>query len=458
MKKFTTQPVDRARAFKVNQIFFSTTDTRGIIRSCNDVFIEISGYSKEELLGAPHNIIRHPEMPRVVFKYLWDFLLAGNSIAAYVKNMAQDGTYYWVVALALPIDDGFLSIRFKPTSSLFKVVADLYEKLLKIEQRHMPDWKAGMFASEQELISSLASLGFQSYKQFMHTMLQDELKSRDAVLKAENLSLIPDNVGDQGTHMENSSRSLRTYTIARALYDKLDNLFLRLDDYAKLDRILDEKASSVLKYTEGFRFISLNTSVRSSRLGATGAPLAVISDYMRDASTSITSVIGELTELTKFISSEIQSTLFTIASAKLQIEMLLYYSARNLDDSESIGDSVKDPSCDLQSAMSQSVKGIHASLAHLGDKLAGLSVASNQLDKAMTSLQFIQISGLVEAVSIHQSGGFHLIFTEVRERIDEAKVALTELNAAMSQLSRLSVDRKEIGIAFKEYETQLAVI
>lgn len=70
----------------------------------------------------------------------------------------------------------------------------------------------------------------------------------------------------------------RIAAIALSLYQKLDGMFSRLDDYSNLDRIIDEKASAILNYTEGFWFISLNTSVRSSRLGATGAPLAVISD------------------------------------------------------------------------------------------------------------------------------------------------------------------------------------
>lgn len=110
--------------------------------------------------------------------------LAGKKIAAYAKNMAIDGSYYWVLALAVPAVEGFLSIRFKPTSEFLRVISDLYKKLLIIEQHYLSDWRAGMAASEGELISSHKSLGYASYSEFMHWLLQHELKSRDRTLRA----------------------------------------------------------------------------------------------------------------------------------------------------------------------------------------------------------------------------------------------------------------------------------
>lgn len=74
MMRYTVQPVERERPFEVNELFFSCTDQRGVIQTCSEVFVRISGYAQDELIGAPHNIIRHPEMPRIVFKYLWDYL------------------------------------------------------------------------------------------------------------------------------------------------------------------------------------------------------------------------------------------------------------------------------------------------------------------------------------------------------------------------------------------------
>src|SRR4051794_38069039 len=104
--------VDRARPFAIDELFFSTTDAKGVIRSGNGVFARVSGFELEELVGQAHNVVRHPDMPRAVFRTFWDALGAGRGVAAYVKNIASDGAYYWVMAFAVPaLDGGFVSVR-----------------------------------------------------------------------------------------------------------------------------------------------------------------------------------------------------------------------------------------------------------------------------------------------------------------------------------------------------------
>jgi len=80
-----------------NLSIMSKTDPKGIIEFANDYFMEISGYEEWELMGQPHNIIRHPDMPKTIFKLLWDKLNKGENIHAFVKNRAKDGRYYWVL-------------------------------------------------------------------------------------------------------------------------------------------------------------------------------------------------------------------------------------------------------------------------------------------------------------------------------------------------------------------------
>lgn len=81
----------------------SRTDLKGRIVEANDLFVELSGYSREELLGQPHNIIRHPDMPVEAFADLWDYLKRGESWRGYVKNRRKDGGFYWVEAFASPV-------------------------------------------------------------------------------------------------------------------------------------------------------------------------------------------------------------------------------------------------------------------------------------------------------------------------------------------------------------------
>ncbi|MCS7188845.1 MAG: PAS domain-containing protein [Bacteroidia bacterium] len=81
----------------------SETDTRGVITYANPKFCEVSGYSREELIGKPHNIVRHPDMPKAVFKELWDYLKAGKIWQGEIKNRRKDGTPYWVLATVGPL-------------------------------------------------------------------------------------------------------------------------------------------------------------------------------------------------------------------------------------------------------------------------------------------------------------------------------------------------------------------
>jgi aerotaxis receptor len=119
--------------FNFDQLFFSITDRKGRIELSNDVFSMVCGYSKEQLKGQPHNIIRHPDMPKYLFKMLWDSIQKGKPIGCYVKNLASNGKYYWVYALVLPVGERFLSIRLKATVTQVQLVENLYRQIVEAE-------------------------------------------------------------------------------------------------------------------------------------------------------------------------------------------------------------------------------------------------------------------------------------------------------------------------------------
>lgn len=96
--KNTITPRNNEHALREDEFIVSKTDTRGVITYCNRTFMRISGFSEAELFGQPHNIIRHPDMPRGAFRLLWKQLQAGNEFFGYVKNLCKDGSYYWVLA------------------------------------------------------------------------------------------------------------------------------------------------------------------------------------------------------------------------------------------------------------------------------------------------------------------------------------------------------------------------
>ncbi len=132
--------LDEEIKLQPNTYIMSKTDKRGFITYANDYFIEISGYSKEELLGANHNIVRHPDMPRIIFKLLWERILKGENIYALVKNLAKDGRYYWVVTdFDIERNDkgeitGFYAFRKAPPRKAIEEIIPLYKKLNALEE------------------------------------------------------------------------------------------------------------------------------------------------------------------------------------------------------------------------------------------------------------------------------------------------------------------------------------
>lgn len=139
MKRAIT-PTTVEKIMREDDFIVSMTDLTGRITYCNRIFIEFSGYSERELLGSQHNIIRHPDMPRAVFKLLWDKIKNNEECFAYVKNMAKDGSFYWVFANVTPVFDlagnsiGYFSVRRKPKASGVKVVSEVYRLMLEAER------------------------------------------------------------------------------------------------------------------------------------------------------------------------------------------------------------------------------------------------------------------------------------------------------------------------------------
>ncbi len=178
-------PTGREALFAEDEIIVSKTDLRGVITYANDVFFRVAGYTEAELIGQPQNIIRHPEMPRCVFKLLWDTLKSGSEIFAYVLNLARDGSHYWVFAHVTPSYDltgrnvGFHSNRRVPHADALAKVIPLYSQLLEVEKR-AANPNSGMEASYQTLLELLQKQNL-DYSEFVfslsdHTRLQTSIR------------------------------------------------------------------------------------------------------------------------------------------------------------------------------------------------------------------------------------------------------------------------------------------
>jgi PAS domain S-box-containing protein len=170
-------PSGREAFFPASELIVSKTDTKGRLTYANRLFCDVAGYSEAELIGQPHSIIRHPDMPRAVFKLLWDTLESGREIFAYVKNLARSGDHYWVFAHVTPSFDasgrivGYHSNRRVPDRGVLEAaIIPLYAEVLGIERSHtngkdalsagyraLTDFVASQKVSYDELMFSLKS-------------------------------------------------------------------------------------------------------------------------------------------------------------------------------------------------------------------------------------------------------------------------------------------------------------
>jgi len=146
------KPINNEIKLSPKRYIVSKTDAKGIIEYGNDYFVEISGYSEAELVGKPHSIVRHPDMPRIAFKLMWDRIKQGKNFMAVVKNLAKDGSYYWVVTDFEPKVDpltneiiSHTAFRKAAPQKAIDTMTPIYAKLLEIEK------EGGMEASEKYL-------------------------------------------------------------------------------------------------------------------------------------------------------------------------------------------------------------------------------------------------------------------------------------------------------------------
>lgn len=167
----TVSVTGNERFFDDDELIVSKTDLKGRVTYCNDVFLRLSDYTEREMLGQPHSIIRHPEMPRCIFQFLWATLEAGKELFAYVVNRSSNGDHYWVNAHVTPSFDatgqivGYHSSRRVPDRPVLEQkIIPLYQSLLDVEDQ--ADRKLGLQASTEMLTSLLVEKGME-YDEFI---------------------------------------------------------------------------------------------------------------------------------------------------------------------------------------------------------------------------------------------------------------------------------------------------
>lgn len=302
VKRVTTaSPVDVELPYSCEEIFFSRTNEKGHILYVNSTFQRISLYTRDELNGQPHNIIRHPDMPRGVFWIVWSAIKKQEPVGAYIKNKAKDGRYYWVFAIITPIAGGYLSVRLKPCSPVFHMIKEEYAALAKAEI----DRSLKPSESAQILMARLGELGFPDYAAFMAAALGREIVARDAQLERSSL--------------------------ARHLH---------FEELANAAEVLSTTTNAIIENYTIHKSIPSQLLRQAERLGDIGAAIGLVSENYNSLSPSMTANMPSFIAASRRLLSTLNEGIFLFCTAAIQKE------ARELFEAERLANQL-DPTGDL---------------------------------------------------------------------------------------------------------------
>lgn len=367
--------------FAYDELFFSRTDLKGTIQAGNNVFQRVSEFTWDELLGRPHNVIRHPEMPRAVFYVLWKFLKAGKPIGAFVKNKAKSGRHYWVYALALPVNSGYLSVRLKPGGDFFTKISAEYENLKKLEvsKNLSPE------QSSEILLHRLNEIGFKDYESFMTEALIDQLNYRSKKMDKPPSTLSVD--------------------LARLMSGSLQTI---------------EFSKKILSAFKTNKFVPLNLEVYASRLGEEGKRISVVANQYQKMAQEINAQIEKFGTMSIQVLEQVNLGRFLLGSSDLldEIKNYLVNEPEHLDkEGFEIFDQL------IADYLGESLKAVQEIVKVIKD----FSLICEDLQTLGSGLELVRITGKIESANLQQS-------SEVTEMLNSLRGFQTILGSSLKDI------------------------
>ena len=396
--------------FGHEELFFSRTDERGVILAGNDVFFRVSKYSSDQMIGAPHKIVRHPDMPKGLFWLIWDRLGQGLPVGAYVKNLASDGSYYWVYAIMSPAPGGYLSIRLKPSSGTFEQIEKIYADLRS--QELTEDLSAE--ASARRMLEELEGLGWSSYSAFMIHALVAETQARD---KARNLPHTPttQSIVELQSHTTNSL----------------------------------EIAQSVLNSFATIAGFPVNMQIQASKLKASGKIFGSIADNYERLCRRVEVCMKEFIDTRKATSVLMDEGLYRLISIQYASEMSsafereanLYAHLAEEADGEHLSDNGEAER--IRQSEQLTLKEAQEGLGRISSQYKDFSRLINDMLGVLSALSVTQFVGLVETARLNQSGQtlnamLQDVTTVQNEAIDSLNTLANLNNSISSRIKSLS--------------------
>jgi aerotaxis receptor len=382
-------------AFNLDELFYSRTDAKGVITSGNSVFQRVAGYEWHELLGAPHNVVRHPEMPRGLFYFMWERLKKGLPTGAYVQNVRKDGRFYWVFSLMMPLGDGYISIRMKPTTQLLKSVQEIYAEALAEEA------KSGFSLTQSSdlIYQRVQELGYSGWGAFQADALAQEFEAR-----ARQLS--------QPVH-------------------QMQRRFMGMSE--AISQVLKE-TTEMTEAFKAIRTVPMNMRIIASRLENAGGPISAISvnysQMLEEMATWVnTFVDGENCVFSKIRRAILHGQFLSYAVA-LEEEMIAQFQADKSEYPE--GFDFEAETKELKSHSNEFLSGMKEALSDVEREARRFQRSVLDMKRYVTGLSSTRMMCKIESATLAGSG---TAMTGIVEQLDSCQNEIEERLARIVELN-----------------------
>lgn len=426
------------RTFPANQHLISATDTKGKITYCNDAFVEVSGYSRSELIGSPHNIVRHVDMPSQAFGIMWQHLKAGKSWMGMVKNRCKTGEFYWVSAYVTPIFEkgqvtGYESVRVKPT--------------------------AGQVASAEALYARLrAGKSPVSLAQHFTAIVQD--LSVPVIISALNLAAV---------HFLPFWGGVATTAASAIAFGYLARQ--RIERHLKrikgcVTRSFDDPVSSLV-YSNAYGGAGQLEMILISGEARLNTALTLVTDLARKVTQaaeessklalkteqSLTEQRAE-TDLTATAMTEMAASIMEVAQNIQQTAM----EAKIANDLVSQGQSVADSTGSAIQLLAKTVTSISEAVDRLASETQQIMTAAGLIDSIADQTNLLALNAAIEAARAGEMGrGFAVVADEVRALANKTRESTKQIQEIISVLKNgadEAVNIAKMGISEADHGVQ----
>jgi PAS domain S-box-containing protein len=424
------------RPLALGELFFSTTDEKGVITAGNRVFEIVSGYPLDELIGRAHNVVRHPDMPRAVFRVLWDTIAAGAPVCAYVKNLAADGAYYWVLASVVPITGGYLSVRLAPGSEHFTLAQQLYGELTALERDveggDLRRRKQSIDASVARLGERLSELGYEDYGAFMRSAMPAEVARRAQRLPDRHrqaLATVPSGASGAVADILSEYGSMSEFLAA---------LVTDLSRYAAVGHWLAEQSAYLRVLGDDVRLFAINAQIGASRLGEQGAALDAVARLLTEQSQATSPLVAKVAELAASTVGNIDDMTFQVALSTVQAEMIAVF-AHELTDEPEIQHSTAANMLALADGLQRGSDRTFAALKSVSEQIEDVIEHVGRVGVGIDRLARLSLNGRIEVAGVDDAGSIKTLFADVECQVRDARCRLAgidETQRAAHELKR----------------------